>query len=188
MNRQQWIERVSAALKEEQSQPERWIYLSFATRDGETFRGGLIVYVHGITHGALKAEELGINPGGQIMARDVPPERLPPESFRNRLLSKEDIKEIWPDAIQVRETRKPMITVMKRVLFIIAGAICIGAASSVLLRRLPFFWQNIALVAIFVIVCSWLIHIGLKIWQHEKELKRKIRQRRQELEGSHDAH
>lgn len=52
---------------------------------------------------AAPAEAVGINPGGQVMAVPIPAENIPDEKYHNRLLSKEDIQEFWPDAKTLRE-------------------------------------------------------------------------------------
>ena len=93
--------RVAEVMKEELQEPERWFYLSFAA---EKFNGAVIIQAHGITDATMKCNLLGINPGGEVFCIAFPPEiPVPGQQYRNRLLSKTDVQEIWPDAKSIRE-------------------------------------------------------------------------------------
>lgn len=96
-------DRVAEVAREELAIPEHWMYLSFAD---DEFKGGVIIKAHGITDATMKCSLLQINPGGQVAAYDLIGEvadMLPEEKYRNRLLTREDILEFWPDAKSIRE-------------------------------------------------------------------------------------
>ena len=105
MNRKQRLQRIAALTKAEESNPERWIYLCYLSPDGEVFYCGLVIQARGPIDAASKGAELRSPRKSQVVARDIPDDRLPPEQFRNRLLTKEEIKEIWSDAMHVREMK-----------------------------------------------------------------------------------
>ena len=97
-----WRERVAEVTLEEMGEPEVWHYVSFAD---EVFHGVVIIKAHGVGDAVSKCHRLNINPGGQVRAVPMPEEIIAqvPESHRNRLLSKEDVQSIWPDAKSLRE-------------------------------------------------------------------------------------
>ena len=64
-------------------------YMSFASDAG--FLGAVMVMANNAVHAAERAWELGINPGGEVMALPVPDGVEVPPEFRDRLLSREDI-------------------------------------------------------------------------------------------------
>lgn len=80
-----------------------WWYLSFATDDG--FRGAFIVEAIDILSAVGRVNQLGQNPGGQVMGVPLPEEELAkvPESYRERFLTKEDLQACWPEAKTFRE-------------------------------------------------------------------------------------
>lgn len=92
--------RMKKILTEERAEPEQWFYLSFAD---EEFNGAVIIRAHGIADATMKTHVLGINPGGQVISVPIPTKKLPAETYRNRLLSKADIVEFWPDSKTIRE-------------------------------------------------------------------------------------
>ena len=100
MDETQFKERTREVLLEEMERPERWHYVSFAA---EQFNGGAIVLAHGLVDALLTCHRLMINPGGEAMAFPIPEAMLPDKQFRNRLLSKEEIKGFWPDSKSIRE-------------------------------------------------------------------------------------
>ena len=101
MNDEQFKNRITEVLKEELEEPEHWMYLSFADTK---FNGGVIIKAHGITDALMKCNLLQINPHGEVMPFHFPDDfLLPDEKYRNRILTKEDILEIWPDAKSLRE-------------------------------------------------------------------------------------
>jgi hypothetical protein len=93
--------RIAALLTLEAADPLRMVYLSFAT--DEEFYGAVIIEAHGIGHATMLTHQLGINPGGQVMAVDIPAEMIPSAKYHNRLLTKEEILEFWPDSKTIRE-------------------------------------------------------------------------------------
>jgi hypothetical protein len=104
MRKKQFKNRVEELLREELTREECWFYISFAD---ETFKGCVIIKAHGITDALMKTHALNINPGGQVLAVPIPDTlTLPDESDRNRLLNREDVKRIWPDAKSIKEHRQ----------------------------------------------------------------------------------
>jgi hypothetical protein len=93
-------DRIMQVLTGEFAEPEQWHYLSFA---GDVFLGAAIVKAHGIVHASLVCHGLGINPGGQVLGAPIPDDKLPAKQYLNRLLTREDIQEFWPDAKTIRE-------------------------------------------------------------------------------------
>ncbi len=77
-----------------------WFYLSFAgDRDGvDTFFGACIVEAPEMTLATMASHALGINPGGEVMGMPIPEGFLPGPEYRERLLTKKEIKAFWPDA------------------------------------------------------------------------------------------
>jgi len=87
----EWKERVRKLLVEEMATPWRWHYCSFA---GETFLGALFIEGHGPTDISVRSHHMGLNPGGEMMCIELPDGApLPEEKYRNRLLSKQELKE-----------------------------------------------------------------------------------------------
>lgn len=93
-------DRVAEVIEQEVGHPEMWHYLSFAD---ETFLGGAIVKARGVAGAVMLCHSMGINPGGEVACFSLPDEILPPEQYRNRLLTKSDILEFWPDSKSIRE-------------------------------------------------------------------------------------
>lgn len=78
-----------------------WWWLSFADPrlpTGSQFLGVAIVegptYIDAIT----RSHALGINPGGQVQSTDIPV-WVPPESLRNRLLSRDELDVLSGDVV-----------------------------------------------------------------------------------------
>jgi hypothetical protein len=65
------------------------LYLSFADKTG--FLGGAFIPQTDIIEATHEAWQLGINPGGEVLA--VGPIMLPPPEWVGRLLTKEEIAE-----------------------------------------------------------------------------------------------
>jgi hypothetical protein len=89
---QQFFSRVAEVLSEEFTEPEQWLYLSFA--DSE-FRGAVVVKAQGITTALLKVNALGQNPGGEVLCVEIPGDKIPEAKFHDRLLTKAEIQEMW---------------------------------------------------------------------------------------------
>jgi len=64
-----------------------WFYCSFA--DEERFRGAVLVIAPDVVTAAMVATVLGINPGGEVLGMPCPQD--PPERWRNRLLTLDDL-------------------------------------------------------------------------------------------------
>jgi hypothetical protein len=99
--------RVLEVLGKEQSEPVMWHYVSFAkSREEGGCQGVVLIQGRGITDCLLKINMMQANPGGEVMAIPIPSEaehNLPPIEFRNRLLSKEEVYKLWPDAKTLEE-------------------------------------------------------------------------------------
>jgi hypothetical protein len=85
--------------EERSTRPVGWFYLSYADEDG--FRGGVIVRAHGMATAAFEAGRRGISPAGSVMGLAIPEEHVPALSYRNRLLTLEELREFWPDMERV---------------------------------------------------------------------------------------
>lgn len=72
------------------------MWLSFADVDG--FRGIVILRAKDIVEAVQIANRLGINPGGQVMACEMPPTFHVPEEATGKLLSRADCDRLFPDA------------------------------------------------------------------------------------------
>ena len=77
---------------------QEWWWLSFADPDqpeGEQFLGVAIFQAPAHEGAALiRSHELGINPGGQVLAYIIGPDLVPPEQYRNRLLSRAEVESL----------------------------------------------------------------------------------------------
>jgi len=101
MNSVEFKQKTLDILRDESAEPEDWWYLSFAD---DTFREAVIVRAKGLLHAVTAANMLGINPGGEVVGAPMTGfTELPAEEFRNRLLTREDVLAIWPDAKSARE-------------------------------------------------------------------------------------
>ena len=101
MDEKQFRDRVTEVTRQELDTPEAWHYVSFADK---SFKGAVIIKAHGINDALMKINLLQINPGGEVLCIQFPEDMVLPEpSFRNRLLSKEDVLELWPEAKSQRE-------------------------------------------------------------------------------------
>lgn len=73
-----------------------WFYLSFANDD--SFLGGVIVQADEMMLAHTQVGLLGINPGGSVIGHPIPKDHHVPEHLRNRLLTKAEVLEVFPDA------------------------------------------------------------------------------------------
>lgn len=76
---------------------EDWFYLSFVDPSrpkGDKFIGGCYVQAVGEIFAVSEAWRLGINPGGEVGILLVPPEHVPPPEFRERLLTREEVRNL----------------------------------------------------------------------------------------------
>lgn len=75
---------------------KHWTSCIFTDDDG-TFLGLCVVGASGVVDAAITCHRLGINPGGQIVTEELPDYLLPSVKYRNRLLTREQVSEIWPE-------------------------------------------------------------------------------------------
>lgn len=71
-----------------------WFWLSFADPNlpkGTQFLGGCIVQAGSFLGAVSAANQLGINPGGEVQGVEIPKGAGLPEAFRNRLLTRDEI-------------------------------------------------------------------------------------------------
>ena len=93
--REEFEKRLAEVILEEQEGGRGWWYLSFATE--EEFLGGLYLEASGPVEACMIAGLLGLNPGGEVLAWPVTPEKLEqfaqnvPDEKRYRLLTKEEV-------------------------------------------------------------------------------------------------
>jgi hypothetical protein len=69
-----------------------WFYLSFATKEG--WRGAAIVQAPSMIAAVRRAHDLRINPGGEVLLGELPPDMVPPKEWRERLLTKLELETI----------------------------------------------------------------------------------------------
>lgn len=85
-----WRDRVAMLAAEEAATPKRLFYLSYASET--EFLGAIIIETRGMTTAMMETHALGINPGGECMGIEIPPENYPPKECWNRLLSREEVE------------------------------------------------------------------------------------------------
>lgn len=80
-------------IREEARNPPAWWYLSYS---GEhQFNGGVIIEARGFASAVVLSGELGISPGGEVTGIKIPPDELPPDRYRHRCLSLDELGEFW---------------------------------------------------------------------------------------------
>jgi hypothetical protein len=89
-------EGIGQMLGQELSAEKQWLWLSFADETG--FLGASIVEGGGIMEATMRARLLGCNPGGEVLGE--PLTNLPPEEYRERLLSREEIDEMRESGVE----------------------------------------------------------------------------------------
>ncbi len=98
----EWRERKASLMAAERREPKRLFWISFADELG--FLGVVITEAQGVGTASEKCWELGINPGGQMAAWEIPPKMMQvPREFWDRLLTKEQIAEFCGDAKSLGE-------------------------------------------------------------------------------------
>lgn len=95
MNQREFRQRVNKLLGEDGKNPLSWWFLSYADDDG--FRGGVIIQAHGQTEAVYLSSHRGISPGGEIRIIPIPDEFLPPDEYRNRLLTRPELNTFWQE-------------------------------------------------------------------------------------------
>lgn len=97
------MERSKIELTKEFHRQRHWMYLSFAEDrppKGRGFLGGIYLQARGITHALCLLHLRGINPGGEVIGVDQPPDSLhllPAPEYRNRILNKQEMIEAHAD-------------------------------------------------------------------------------------------
>ncbi len=92
------IQERSAQLmeEEERNHPEKtWWYLSYAGPG--SWRGGAIIEAHGFIGACDYARTHYIQPWPDVETQGIPipPHEVPPEEYRNRLLTRAEIESFW---------------------------------------------------------------------------------------------
>ncbi len=92
-----FLVQLAIAARDEEAKGElAWWYLSFADEAG--FNGAILVQAFGPLTARITVANLGLSPGGEMLAVQVPEEGpLPAESYRNRLLSREELDAAYAD-------------------------------------------------------------------------------------------
>lgn len=85
--------RMVDLIREEAGKPLAWWYLSYSGVD--KFNGGVIIEATGFASAVVLSGELGISPGGEVTGIKIPPDELPPDRYRHRCLSLEELGEFW---------------------------------------------------------------------------------------------
>jgi len=93
--------RLKQLLAKEAAQPLGWWYLSYADEKG--FRGGVIIEARGFTGAAYLSNLMKYSPGGEVTGLPIPPDKLPAESHRNRLLTLDELREVLGDMKKLSE-------------------------------------------------------------------------------------
>ena len=86
------LEGIKEVMSQDMSKETQWFWLSFRDVDTNTNLGVAIVEGGGVVEASLRAKLRGCNPGGEVMAYPLDPERLPAEELRYRLLSSEELE------------------------------------------------------------------------------------------------
>lgn len=69
LTEEQFAARILEVELEEASQPEAWMWMSFAGDEG--LRGVIVMKARGMLHATRRATRMSINPGGEVMAIKV---------------------------------------------------------------------------------------------------------------------
>jgi hypothetical protein len=76
-------------------EPHHWYYVSSVDRESGRFAGAFIIEAESWVKATLKV--YGIAEGAIVkFSTEIPADRLPEESYRNRRLTREEVEEIWP--------------------------------------------------------------------------------------------
>jgi hypothetical protein len=82
-----------------------WYYLSCAKH--KQFMGVILVQGTSTLDAVMNAAALKQAPpaGAQVLGYRFPAQQLPPEKYRNRLLSREEVEKCWPGSMTISEAR-----------------------------------------------------------------------------------
>lgn len=72
---------------------KQWWYLSFAA---EKFLGACIIEAEDFVDAVRRSHRMNINPGGSVRGNPIPEDAVYDPSYRNRLLTKEDLQAMLP--------------------------------------------------------------------------------------------
>jgi hypothetical protein len=73
-----------------------WFVLSYVTR--RSFIAAAVVHAFGPADAVHQANLRGFNQEGDVtLCSLIPPDKTPPPSYRYRLLSREELRMIWPE-------------------------------------------------------------------------------------------
>lgn len=84
---------IANKLEAEGREPEMRWYLSYATQ--LAFLGAIITVARGFFSAVSKAKQLGISPGGEVLAYPLAPDMLLNEKWLDRLLTKAEVEEAF---------------------------------------------------------------------------------------------
>ena len=85
------LTRYQHLVASEQENPAGWWWLSFSA-DGK-FLGVVVVYAHGLLEAVRICEDRKLNPGGEVLGAAMPPEKVPAEKYRFKLLGDELLRQ-----------------------------------------------------------------------------------------------
>lgn len=89
-----------------------WWWLSYADEhapQGDGFRGVVLVRARNMEEAVLIAHRLKLSPGGQVLGIEIlESEGHPPEEFRNRLLSRDDVVRWQGEAKSIGDLEREM--------------------------------------------------------------------------------
>src|SRR5438477_12296433 len=86
------------------------MWMSFVDPDkpeGQRFLGVVILRARSVTEGITLAHRLKINPGGEVITVELPPDCPVPEDYKGRLLTREDTERL---AVEMRKRLGNVIT------------------------------------------------------------------------------
>ena len=88
----QLIERATQLILEERRAGiQHWFYISYAD-DQRGFLGGIYTQAYGFVEAVTRIGVFGLSPGGEAHGVECAEEDLPPNEWRERLLSKEQLE------------------------------------------------------------------------------------------------
>lgn len=102
MDQAEYARRLKKLIIQENANPDRYVFLSFASAEG--FGGGCIVKARGPVTARIRAMRAGLRPQGcQTYATELNDQSVPGVEYHNRLLSLEECHAIFPGSSLVRD-------------------------------------------------------------------------------------
>jgi hypothetical protein len=82
-----------------------WWYLSYASKEDGAWQGGAVVLGYGFTWAVHEAHLRKITPSGhvEVAGHRIPPEKVPEEKYRNRLLTKAELESFFGRMMTINE-------------------------------------------------------------------------------------